>query len=59
MGAAGGSLKADSAGVWWCSMPFQSLKQLSFIENQHQIESDWDIDFGDRKANCLYWTKYE
>ena len=38
----------------WCSMPFQSrIKQLSFIENQHQIESDWDIDFGDRKNDCF------
>ena len=52
---AGGSLKADSAGVWWCSMPFQSrIKQLSFIENQHQIESDWDIDFGDRKNEIVF-----
>ena len=54
-GQAGGSLKADSAGVWWCSMPFQSrIKQLSFIENQHQIESDWDIDFGDRKNEIVF-----
>ena len=54
-GQAGGSLKADSAGVWWCSMPFQSrIKQLSFLENQHQIESDWDIDFGDRKNEIVF-----
>ena len=32
---AGGSLKADSVGVWWCSMPFEKRTQyLSFIENQ-------------------------
>ena len=54
-GQAGGSLKADSAGVWWCSMPFQSrIKQLSFLENQHRIESDWDIDFGDRKNEIVF-----
>ena len=36
-------------------MPFQSrIKQLSFIENQHQIESDWDIDFGDRKNEIVF-----
>ena len=40
---AGGSLKADSAGVWWCSMAFEKRTQyLSFIENQKTIESGWD-----------------
>lgn len=32
---AGGSLKADSAGVWWSSMPFeQRTRYMSFVENQ-------------------------
>jgi G3E family GTPase len=52
---AGGSLKADSAGVWWCSMPFAKRAQhLSFIENQKTIESDWDITFGDRKNEIVF-----
>ena len=30
---AGGSLRAESAGVWWCSMPFgQRIEQEAFIE---------------------------
>jgi len=54
-GQAGGSLKADSAGLWWCSMPFHSrIKQIPFLENQQQIESDWDINFGDRKNEIVF-----
>ena len=26
----------------------------SFINNQSQIESDWDIDFGDRKIELVF-----
>ena len=53
-GQAGGSLKPDSAGVWWTSMHFESrIQQLSFLENQQQIESDWDINFGDRKNEIV------
>ena len=45
---AGGSLKADSAGVWWSSMPFEKrIQYLAFKENQDIIESDWDKTFGD------------
>lgn len=48
-GQAGGSLRADSAGVWWSSMPFnERIKFASFIENQKTIESRWDKEFGDR-----------
>ncbi|MDI9342679.1 MAG: GTP-binding protein [Sediminibacterium sp.] len=48
-GQAGGSLRADSAGVWWASMPFaERMKYGSFIENQALIESRWDKVFGDR-----------
>lgn len=46
---AGGSLKADSAGVWWASMPFsERIKRTSFIDNQKIIESRWGKEFGDR-----------
>ena len=54
-GQAGGSLKADSAGVWWSSMPFQKRAQfLSFLENQEHIEKDWDPTFGDRKNEIVF-----
>ncbi|MBV6646973.1 MAG: GTP-binding protein [Cyclobacteriaceae bacterium] len=54
-GQAGGSLKADSAGVWWSSMPFTERTQYAgFIENQQQIESGWDKKFGDRKNEIVF-----
>mgnify|MGYP002050068308 CR=1 FL=1 len=52
---AGGSLKADSAGVWWSSMPYESrIRKLAFVENSDLIESDWDVDFGDRKNEIVF-----
>ena len=54
-GQAGGSLKADSAGVWWSSMPFEKrIMQYAFVENQEQIESGWDDTFGDRKNEIVF-----
>ncbi len=51
---AGGSLRADSAGVWWSSMPYQKRMQfMAFIENQQIIESGWDKTFGDRKNEIV------
>lgn len=52
---AGGSLRADSAGVWWSSMPFEQRTQyLAFVENQMEIESGWDSIFGDRKNEIVF-----
>lgn len=54
-GQAGGSLRADSAGVWWCSMPYEKRSRyVAFIENQAQIESNWDTEFGDRKNEIVF-----
>ncbi|SDG37803.1 GTPase, G3E family [Dyadobacter soli] len=45
---AGGSLRAEPAGVWWVSMPFKErLKYQAFLENRGMIESRWGR-FGDR-----------
>ncbi len=52
---AGGSLRADSAGVWWSSMPYgRRIQYLSFLENQEYIESGWDETFGDRKNELVF-----
>lgn len=52
---AGGSFKVDNAGVWWASMPFgERIKYAAFIENQDQIEKEWDILFGDRKIELVF-----
>lgn len=51
---AGGSLKADKAGVWWCSMPYgERIKYAGFVENQQEIESKWDKRFGDRQNELV------
>mgnify|MGYP000049818885 FL=1 len=53
--SAGGSCKADNAGVWWASMPFSKrIDHPSFSENQQQIESGWDLEFGDRKIELVF-----
>ncbi|MFT3823876.1 MAG: GTP-binding protein [Chitinophagaceae bacterium] len=46
---AGGSLRTDKAGIWWCSMPFhERIRYASFVENQRSIEGNWDKKYGDR-----------
>ncbi|WP_421825492.1 GTP-binding protein [Larkinella sp.] len=51
---AGGSLRAERAGVWWASMPFsQRSRYASFIENQKAIEARWDKQFGDRQNELV------
>jgi G3E family GTPase len=51
---AGGSLRADSAGVWWASMPFsQRIRFAAFVENKDDIETGWHKDFGDRKNELV------
>lgn len=51
---AGGSLRADKAGVWWCSMPYsERIKYAGFVENQQHIEGKWDKRFGDRENELV------
>jgi len=46
---AGGSVKAEQAGVWWASMPLSDRMTFSsFAENQDIIEERWTAEFGDR-----------
>ncbi|ETZ20751.1 hypothetical protein N824_03960 [Pedobacter sp. V48] len=46
---AGGSLKIENAGNWWASMSLQErLRYTDYLENRQDIESRWDMGFGDR-----------
>ena len=46
---AGGSLRAEPAGVWWSSLSVQQRMQYAaYIENEDYIRSRWDENFGDR-----------
>ncbi len=51
---AGGSLRAEPAGVWWASMPFeQRIMHPSFIAYREEIESRWTKKFGDRQNEIV------
>jgi G3E family GTPase len=51
---AGGSLRSDKAGVWWCSMPLRErILYPAFQENQREIESRWDKQYGDRYSELV------
>lgn len=51
---AGGSLRAESAGVWWASMPFaQRIRYQAFVDNRQAIEKRWDKRFGDRQNELV------
>jgi G3E family GTPase len=51
---AGGSLRADKAGVWWCSMPYSDrIGYAAFVDNQGLIEKKWDKRFGDRENELV------
>lgn len=52
---AGGSTKAESAGVWWASMPFsQRMEYPTFVENQDSIEERWSLEFEDRLNELVF-----
>ena len=56
---AGGSLKAEPAGVWWASMPFQErIRYASYLDNQKWIESRWDKRYGDRLNELVLIGQY-
>ena len=56
---AGGSLKAEPAGVWWASMPFQQrIRYASYLDNQKWIESRWDKRYGDRLNELVLIGQY-
>jgi G3E family GTPase len=51
---AGGSLRAERAGVWWCSMPYgERIQYGSFLDNKAEIEGKWDKRFGDRQNELV------
>jgi G3E family GTPase len=52
---AGGSMKAEGAGVWWASMPLGERMTFSnFVENQDIIEERWTANFGDRLNEIVF-----
>lgn len=52
---AGGSSRLESAGVWWCSMPFaERMRYASFMDNRQMIEERWSKQWGDRLNELVF-----
>ncbi len=52
---AGGSTKAEGAGVWWASMPLgERMTFNNFVENQEIIEERWTLVYGDRLNELVF-----
>jgi len=52
---AGGSLRIERAGVWWCSMPYSARIQYpSYVDHAAYIESKWSADYGDRMNELVF-----
>jgi G3E family GTPase len=52
---AGGSLRLERAGVWWCSMPFSDRIQYApYVESMKEIEAKWDVKWGDRLNELVF-----
>lgn len=52
---AGGSSRLETAGVWWCSMPYhERVKYASFKHHQKAIESRWSKVWGDRMNEIVF-----
>jgi G3E family GTPase len=52
---AGGSLRIERAGVWWCSMSFSDrIQYAAYVENMKEIEEKWDVKWGDRLNELVF-----
>ncbi|AIM39041.1 hypothetical protein KO02_21900 [Sphingobacterium sp. ML3W] len=51
----GGSSRLESAGVWWCSMPYsERINYTPFLENEDIIEERWSKQWGDRLNELVF-----
>lgn len=52
---AGGSIRIDPAGAWWCAIPEEErIKFVDFQYNQEEIESKWTKEWGDRVIELVF-----
>jgi G3E family GTPase len=56
---AGGSLKIEIYGRWWASVPL-SRRAISkdYLDNQYEIQSKWDKEWGDRMNELVFIGQY-
>jgi len=52
---AGGSLKAETYGRWWASVPMKRrAMNPTYLENQEAIQDKWDKKWGDRMNELVF-----
>jgi len=52
---AGGSLRLESAGSWWCSMPYEErIRYAYYHEFEKEIEEKWTKEWGDRQNELVF-----
>lgn len=52
---AGGSLRIESAGVWWCSIPeSERYRYADYLEHREAIEARWHPQWADRKTELVF-----
>ncbi|SKB91384.1 GTPase, G3E family [Sphingobacterium nematocida] len=52
---AGGSLRLESAGAWWCSIPEkQRYDYPSYAEMRDDLRKRWHLEWGDRKNEIVF-----
>lgn len=52
---AGGSIRAETAGTWWCTMPSaERQRHPAYTANLEYIQSRWDKEFGDRMNELVF-----
>jgi len=56
---AGGSLRIENAGTWWCSMPYEERTQYSYYHDfKEEIENRWSKQWGDRQNELVFIGQY-
>lgn len=52
---AGGSIRIDPAGAWWCSMSYDERIQFAAYQfNQKTIDAKWSKEWGDRMIELVF-----
>lgn len=52
---AGGSLRIESAGVWWCSIPeAERFQYPEYLEHRKSVKERWHPVWGDRKTELVF-----
>ena len=52
---AGGSLRVESAGVWWCSISeAERYRYADYLEHRELIEERWHPQWADRKTELVF-----